>query len=593
MYQTSNLHDKRRAAYGLRAIVGYWFLNAISVACLLWLSSGGKAHAQAPSLERITPQNVIIPQPESQPEQLPPQELPSADELLGPSPAPPIGPSLPPNSATFLIKEFEFSESTVFDEEELRAETDKYKGESKTFADIAAAREAVTNLYLENGYLTSGAIVPPQEITDGVVTMTIVEGSLSEIVVTGTRRLHQGYIRSRIALGAAAPLNVNDLVERLQLLQLDPLVTSISADLQATPEPGENRLVVDVLEADSFGVMYTLDNNRSPSVGTVRHQLQATEANLTGLGDSLSIGYTLTSGSNGINADYTLPISPYGTTLNLAVDQSDNDVIEEPFDVLEIDSDSDFYELTLRHPLQLTPTQEFAIGLTASHQRSQTSLGIDDIGPTPLSLGADDEGRTKVSALRFFQEWTNRSPKQVLALRSQFNLGLDFLDATVNEGDVPDSRFFSWQGQAQWVRVLSPDTLLLLKGSTQLATDSLLNLEQLSIGGQSTVRGYRQNLLSTDNGVLASAEVRLPLWRDQDGKNKKTLQLTPFLDAGYGWNAEGGNSDSLASVGVGLLFQQPDLIARLDWGIPLISVPDDRHSLQENGVYFTLQYSFF
>lgn len=592
MYQTSNLHDKQRAAYGLRAILGYWFLNAISVACLLWLSSGGKVHAQAPSLERITPQNVIIPQPEPQPEQLPSQELPSADELLGPSPAPPIGPSLPPNSATFSIKRFDFRGSTIF-EEELRAVTDEFIGESKTFSDIAAARAKVTELYTINGYVTSGAIVPPQEITDGVVQMIIVEGSLPEIVVTGTRRLNQGYISSRIALGAATPLNVDDLVERLQLLQLDPLVTSISADLQATPEPGENRLVVDVVEADSFGITYTLDNNRSPSVGTVRHQLQATEANLTGLGDSLSIGYTLTSGSNGINADYTLPISPHGSTIKLAIDQSDNDVIEEPFDVLEIDSDSDFYELTLRHPLHLTPTQEFAIGLTASHQRSQTSLGIDDIGPTPLSLGADDEGRTNVSALRFFQEWTNRSPKQVLALRSQFNLGLDFLDATVNDGDVPDSRFFSWQGQAQWVSVLNPDTLLLLKGSTQLATDSLLNLEQLSIGGQSTVRGYRQNLLSTDNGVLASAELRFPLWSNRNNNNKKLLQITPFLDAGYGWNVEGDNPDPLASLGVGLLYQQNNLTARLDWGIPLISVPDDRDSLQENGLYFTLQYSFF
>ncbi|MBE9070062.1 ShlB/FhaC/HecB family hemolysin secretion/activation protein [Leptolyngbya cf. ectocarpi LEGE 11479] len=371
---------------------------------------------------------------------------------------------------------------------------------------------------------------------------------------------------------------------------LDPLITTISADLQASPTDGINRLVVSVVEADSFNAVYTLDNKRSPSVGTIRNQLQITEANLLGLGDSLSIGTSLTSGSQGINANYTLPVSPHGTTLNWTIDLSDNDVVEEPFDDLDINSDSSFYELTLKQPLWRTPSQEFAIGLIASHQRAQTSLGFNDLGPTALAPGADDQGRTRVSALRFFQEWTDRTPQQVLALRSQFNLGLDALGATINTGNDPDSRFFSWQGQAQWVRVLRPDTLLLLRSNLQLATDPLLNLEQFSLGGQSTVRGYRQNLLSTDNGLLASAEVRLPVWRDRD---RRLLQLTPFLDMGYGWNMEGDSPDPLASIGVGLLFRQENLTARLDWGIPLISAGDENDSLQEKGLHFTLQYSFF
>ncbi|MEO0984861.1 MAG: ShlB/FhaC/HecB family hemolysin secretion/activation protein [Cyanobacteria bacterium J06639_14] len=569
------------------------YISAVGILCLLWLSSAGEAQAQTDVLvpdDLPPPQDTVPPQPQTPQETPPLPDLPPADELLGPQEGL-RQPPLPTNEATFLIERFEFINNTAFTDEELGALTDEFTGEAKTFADIAAARTAVNQLYINNGYATSGAIVPPQQIIDGVVQMEIVEGSLSEIVVNGTQRLHPGYVSSRIALGTAAPLNVNRLVERLQLLQIDPLIHSISADLRAGTQAGTSRLVVDVVETDSFGVTYTLDNNRSPSVGTVRHQLRITEANLLGLGDSLSIGYTLTSGSDGFDVDYMLPISPHGSTLKLAVNLSDNEVVEDPFDVLEIDSDSDFYELTLRHPLWQTPTEEFALGLTASHQISQTSLGIDDIGPTPLSPGADDEGRTRVSALRFFQEWTQRSPEQVLALRSQFNVGFDFLDATIND-NAPDSRFFSWQGQAQWVRVIGPDALLLLRGSTQLAADPLLSLEQLSLGGQSTVRGYRQNLLSTDSGVWGSAEVRLPLWRDRT--NDRLLQITPFLDAGYGWNFDAANPDLLVGVGVGLLFRQQDLTARFDWGIPLID-PDteDRDTLQENGLYFTLQYSFF
>ncbi|NJO11756.1 MAG: hypothetical protein HC873_21395 [Leptolyngbyaceae cyanobacterium SL_1_1] len=61
------------------------------------------------------------------------------------------------------------------------------------------------------------------------------------------------------------------------------------------------------------------------------------------------------------------------------------------------------------------PTQTLAVGLTIARQESQTRLGLGDIGPFPLAPGADDQGRSQVSALRFFQEWTQRNTQQVIA----------------------------------------------------------------------------------------------------------------------------------------------------------------------------------
>ncbi|WP_338421896.1 ShlB/FhaC/HecB family hemolysin secretion/activation protein, partial [Nostoc flagelliforme] len=75
-----------------------------------------------------------------------------------------------------------------------------------------------------------------------------------------------------------------------------------------------------------------------------------------------------------------------------------------------------------------------------------------------------------------------------------FSLGLGAFDATINQ-EAPDSRFFSWQGQAQWARLLARDTLMLLHLNTQLATTTLLPLEQFGAGGVDSVRGYRQDFL--------------------------------------------------------------------------------------------------
>ena len=545
------------------------------------------------------PQDIQRPPQEPQPEAAPLPKLPPPEELLGPDIVAPSSedPKFPSTEESVEIQRYEIVGSTVFSIEELEAVTKPFTtpvaNRPITFAEVLQARSAITQLYIRNGYITSGAIIPPQEVgADGIATIQVIEGSLEDIEVIGTRRLKPSYITSRMALGGEPPLNVEKLLEKIQLLQLDPLIENISADLQAGTQPGTNLLIVSVTEADSFDLSYALDNNRSPSVGTVRHQAQVNERNLFGLGDDLSVGYTLTSGSNGLNANYTVPLSPYNTTLSLAVNLTDNDVVEDPFDVLEIESESDSYQLTMQHPLIQTLTQEVALGLTASHQKSQTSLGIDDIGPFPLSPGADDRGRTKVSALRFFQEWTQRNSNQVVALRSQFNVGLDVLDATVNDEGL-DSRFFSWQGQGQWVRRVGSENLLLVRGSVQLATDSLLALEQFGLGGQSTVRGFRQDQVLTDNGALASVEFRFPVLRDRN--NVPLLQLTPFLDVGHGWNNNGDNPDhnTLIGLGTGLLLSTDDLTARLDWGIPLTSTESDRDSLQENGIYFSLSYSFF
>jgi hemolysin activation/secretion protein len=494
--------------------------------------------------------------------------------------------------ATINVTRYEVQGSTVFSPEELAAVTQPYTG-SVSFAQLLQARSAVTQLYTSKGYVTSGAYIPPQTLTNGVVVIQVIEGRLEDINITGTRRLNPNYVRSRLRIAASPPLNVNHLLEGLQLLQLDPLIRSLSADLEAGARPGTSLLQVEVAEADTFSLDLIANNGRSPSVGTFRRGAQVTEANLLGQGDSISAGYTNTDGSDEFNVSYTYPVNPRDGTVRFSFGTTSSDVIEPPFDVLGIQATSRYYELSYRQPIYRTPSEEFALGLTASRQESQTELSIDDIGPFPLSPGADDQGRTRISALRFFQEWTRRSSREVLAARSQFSLGLDALDSTVND-NAPDSRFFAWRGQGQWVRLLAPDTLLLLRTDVQLTGDSLVPLEQFGLGGQESVRGYRQDALLTDNGILASAEVRIPILRARDIDG--LLQVVPFVDLGTVWNNAGQDPDpsTLASVGVGLLWRMGDrLSARLDWGIPLIDVDGSKRTWQENGVYFSITYTPF
>lgn len=549
------------------------------------------AQTSFPPPDILEPPSQTVPTPETPVPRLPPPE-----ELLRPPISVPDGTQpqpLPDNvPTTITVERFEVVGSTVFSPAELEEVTQPFTQRPISLAELFQARSAVTQLYVDRGYITSGAYIPPQQLRDGVVRIQVVEGTLEEITITGTQRLKPSYVRNRLAIATKQPLNRDRLLEALQLLQLNPLIENLSAELSAGTRPGQSILEVRVSEADTFNTQVTLDNGRSPSVGTFRRRLQLSEANLLGLGDELSVAYTNTAGSNSLDASYTLPLNARNGTLDFAYGTLSSQVIEEPFDQLDIDANSQYYELTLRQPLVETPREEFAIGLTASHRKSQASLLGGDI-PFP-ALGADEQGRTQISALRFFQEWTRRSNREVLAARSQFSLGLDALDATISDTG-PDSRFFAWRGQGQWVRLLAPDTLLLLRTDIQLTDRPLVALEQFGLGGQDTVRGYRQDLLLADNGLFASAEVRLPIARVRQWDS--VLQLTPFVDFGTAWNRgdrEALNPDTLASVGLGLRWQMGDrLTARFDWGIPLVSVDANKDTWQENGLYLSIIYNPF
>ena len=564
--------------------------------------------AQIPNL--VTPKGLpptpppqdVVPPTEQLPRSSPkPEPLPPPEDLLQPPSSTPASPApLPGTGAKINVKRFEVIGNTVFSQQELDKVFARFINQPLSFTDLLRARSALNQLYIDKGYITSGAIIPPQAIQNGVVRIQAVEGSLEAINITGTRRLNPNYVRDR--LPSSKPLNQRRLLEALQLLQLNPLIRSISAELSAGSRLGTNVLDIRVQEAKTFSTQIIADNGRSPSVGSFRRRAQINEANLLGLGDGLSLGYSNTDGSNGLDASYTLPINSNNGTITFNSGFTDSNVIEEPFNTLDILGNSQYYELTLRQPVVQTANEEFALGLTAARRESKISSDVLEEFRYPISLlspGADEEGRTRISAIEFFQEWTKRNNREVIAARSQLSLGVGAFNATINSED-PDSRFLLWQGQAQWVRLLAPETLLLLRTNVQIADSALVPLEQLGLGGIESVRGYRQDALLADNGAFASAELRLPVYRNRE--QQLTLQLTPFVDFGTTWDSSGrrnfdnnaSDSDTLASVGIGLRFSLSDrLTARFDWGIPLIDVSQRERTLQEQGLYFSVQYNPF
>jgi hemolysin activation/secretion protein len=488
----------------------------------------------------------------------------------------------------FFVKDIQVTGSTVLQPEIKKLiKNSKLKYRTATFADLVCLRSRITALYLQNGYVTSGAFLANnQDLSQGIVKIQVVEGELEDIQITGLKHLSKNYVRSRLKIGATTPLNKQSLETALQLLILNPIIATVNAELTAGKRAGSNVLLLDIREADAFSTTLALDNYRAPSIGEIQGSVNLTHNNLLGFGDRLSAQYDFTQGLDLYNFSYTIPWNSYDGTLGFSYDNGDSEIIEEQFRDFEIESETKTISVNLRQPLRRSPNQEFTLSFGLDLRRRRTFLQGE---PFAFPLGGQD-GQSNTTVLKFSQDWVNRNTKSVLAARSQFNIGIDAFDATISNIE-PDGQFFAWQGQFQWVQQLSARNLMVARVGGQFTPNQLLSLEQFSLGGVNTVRGYQENQLITDSGILGSIEFRIPLT-----KNPNTLQLTPFFDFGTGWNNEEPESDpaTLASLGLGLNCSvASQLNLNLDYGIPLIAVDDEGDSIQEHGVHFSLSYQPF
>ncbi|MGF1674019.1 MAG: ShlB/FhaC/HecB family hemolysin secretion/activation protein [Rivularia sp. (in: cyanobacteria)] len=534
-------------------------------------------------IEQTIPKPTETPLPSKPEPSLPPAlQIPATDT--------PTAPTTPINERINVKKIEVLGNTVLFDDIDKLIK--KYENCSKQacsvpFEDLVQLRSSITQLYIDNGYITSGAfILNNQPLESGIIEIQVVEGELERIEINGLNRLQTNYVRSRLILATKPPLNRKRLESALQLLQLDPLLQQVNAELIPGSTPGKNILQLQLKEAPAFNAGIVIDNNQSPTIGSLQGIVFASYNNLLGLGDQFSAEYGLTDGLDTYGLGYRIPVNARYGTFNIRYSNNNSQIIEEQFASLGIRSDSETLSFGFRQPLVKKADTELALGLALDIRRSQTFLLDDE--PFSFSEGPED-GKSKVTAIRFSQEWLQRNAKQVLAARSQFSFGIDAFDATINDSGI-DGRFFSWVGQFQWVQQMSPKTLIIAKINTQLTPDGLLPLEKISLGGVDTVRGYPQNELVADNAIVGSVELRLPLTLDN------SLQIRPFFDIGTVWNNKAENlyPQTVAGLGLGLSWQpRQDLFLQLDYGIPLIAVENKGDSLQENGVYFTLRYQPF
>lgn len=493
-----------------------------------------------------------------------------------------------------VLKGIEFDGNTVFTDEELLALVKDRVGKKAGVEELEAIRKTVSQHYFDAQYVNSGAVIDEQDLSKGVLVVRIVEGRLDNINVLNEGWLRSGYVTSRIYREVSDPLNLNDLKRGLEFVRRDERIRKINTALVPGDELGQSHLDMIVTENRVFDVGLGVSNRRPPSVGAEEAEVYFGTKNLTSLGDTLRGNYTISQegmdewdlgDAGNYSLFYSLPLTRWDTTLELGYNQSDYVILEEPFNTLDIESDTRMYSVALRQPIYRDLQHELSLTLKGEHRRSDVLVSGEPFSISPGSVN----GQTRLSALRLSPEYVYRSQERVIAARTTFSFGLDELDPILGPGFDPE--YFTWMSQASWVEsVTDEDTLLVVKLFHQHTDDKVVSMEQFSLGGINTIRGYRENQLIRDNAFIISPELRIPVYKDRYGKAQ--VYLIPFVDYGIGWNSNGPRErEEIYSAGLGVTYNPTDHISMsLYWGHGFedfgIRNDDD---LQDDGIHFQLR----
>ena len=452
-------------------------------------------------------------------------------------------------------------------------------GKNVETSDLLATKDSINRLYVSNGFVNTGMVIPDQRISNGELQLDFITGKITELQISS--RLRNRYINSRLKI--SEPFNLVQLQDALKLLEQDPSVSRIDARVAAGIRPGEAMLALDVETNPRFSLALDVANDRSPSIGSQAATLTASASNLTGWGETLQIGSSVTKGLDARDATIFLPLLSGGTSLQIQYALSDSSVIEEPFDNIDVESETESLGVMLNWPIQKTLSSELSLQLSLDVRRNRTTL----LGqPFSFSEGAIN-GESRVAPIRVAIAYTERNINDSLAARFLISRGTSKFDAT-KSSDSPDGQFTSYLAQVQYSRLLTQKLHITARALVQYAADPLLSIEKYALGGIQTIRGYRQNQVVRDNAYLASLEAHyrpdLPVWIDFIG----------FFDWGRGENHKdsiaSGQSD-LASIGVGVVVKpSPGFSIELYLAHGFDDFKASQHDLQDDGVHFRLGY---
>nr|WP_047577487.1 POTRA domain-containing protein [Methylobacterium sp. ZNC0032] len=481
-----------------------------------------------------------------------------ADERRSPVALPSLGSRTQPGDRTplFRLKKIELQGATALPASELAASYRPYLDRELSAQDLAAIAAAITARYREAGFHLSRALIPPQDMSSGTLKVTVVEGVIEQVSVSGADATF-GLQRLLAPLTEERPSSFASMERQLLLINERPGIKVVDTTLDETsPGSGRFHLGVKTKSWRLYGAT-AIDNMGSSSSGPWQASGSVAINSMLIPGDSLTVSGSFVPGSPREmrygRIAYDLPLGSDSWRIGVAASHSEN----WPGDLrryLRNRSQTDTVEARISYAPILSQMQSLwltaSLGVTRASER-------DFIGP----VFADRIGIASFTA----DYKLHLRPSSWTYVSATARKGLGLIDGQPDSADWLSrhdaSPYFALiNGSLTHYENVSENWSIKLAAVGQLASGPLLASQQYALGGLSFGRGFDAGWISGDDAIAGSAELRY----DQSLSLKflKGYQLFTFIEGGAARTKLAGHDldQSFASVGAGVrLFLTEDL----------------------------------
>ena len=380
------------------------------------------------------------------------------------------------DKVTFMVREITFSPSKILGKAELEKAAEPYRGKETTLAGLQRLVTQINAAYAARHIVTAEAIIPPQDVSSGVVHVRLIEGRVGRTTVSGNTYTRTSYIKDRLRLEPGTLVDLDALESAIVRFNRTNDV-QLRAALKPGVETGTTDFQIDASDPKRDDLDLTLDNLGSPSTGRTRLAAAYLHHSVLGYRDDFNLSDTAAQGQNSSALGYGIPVNTWGGRLDLGFNLDKTTVKNGSLQALGLTGESKGMSITLRQPTWLTRRLQFDV--IAGVQFRNTTNWTDDVylnGTRTRSENLGGELQVFGDKDYWFASWT-RSFLTATVL-TPVDLIIDRGSLRYNHAFGPGYAFsgsFTWQAAP---------------------TASLPSSEQFFIGGDGSVVGYTVASLS-------------------------------------------------------------------------------------------------
>lgn len=451
---------------------------------------------------------------------------------------------------SFEVTEIRVTPSKLLTAEEIRKAVHFKGAGNTTVAELTAMVDRLNALYKEKHILTAQAVLPPQTVKDGVVYIRLIEGTYGNTTVAGNHRIDTETLLHRIHGKTGDLVDVDRLEDELRLYN-----TTNTYQVQAELVPGETEgtsdlhLVLQEKENPLTSFIFA-DNTGQKESGRYRIGAYSEYRGIGGHDASFAVSPVWTEGIWGGSVLYDTPWGHYGTRAQISYSRNLVDIIDGAFKEYDMKANSNDFAISITHPMNVTPFSKVDFFLEGHRKWSDTEYSGMELANS-----------------------VTRTLKAGFSARSFDDTGLWFAMASVTGYDS-DDRVNNRENNGSYYSAylmrrqnLKDDQYLLCRLYGQYtAFTALPSTEQFTLGGMSSVRGYKESILSGDKGWFAGLEYGFPISSDH-----RTWRGFLFLDHGVAYNnfSTKTTRDYLTSTGLGIEYAKGGWYVKTVLGVPL------------------------